>query len=102
MREDVRGLTTVETTMPETATERREALHRLVDELPEPDVDTATRVLEALRATADPVLRSLLTAPEENEPISDEERAAIEEGMEDIRAGRVHSLDEVKKELGLS
>lgn len=87
--------------MPDTATKPRDALHRLVDELPEADVDTAARVLEALLATGDPVLRSLLTAPEEDDPISDEERAAIEEGMDDARAGRVHSLDEVKEELGL-
>ncbi len=36
----------------------REALHRLIDELPEHDVEVASRILGGLKATADPVLRS--------------------------------------------
>jgi hypothetical protein len=41
----------------------RDALHRLVDELPESELTAAERVLHYLRATADPVLRALLEAP---------------------------------------
>ena len=37
----------------------REALHRLVDALPEPDLPTAARVLEALSLSADSARRSL-------------------------------------------
>lgn len=41
----------------------REALHRLIDELPEHDVEVASRILGGLKATRDPVLRALMTAP---------------------------------------
>ncbi len=37
----------------------REALHRLVDTLPEPDLPTAARVLEALSLSPDSARRSL-------------------------------------------
>jgi len=40
----------------------REALHRLVDTLPEPDLPTAVRVLEALSLSADSARRSLDTS----------------------------------------
>jgi hypothetical protein len=45
----------------------KERLHHLVDALPESEVPTATRILEALVATADPVLRAHLLAPEDDE-----------------------------------
>ena len=45
----------------------REALHRLIDALPEATLDDAARYLEAL-STDDPVLRSILLAPEDEEP----------------------------------
>lgn len=81
---------------------KRERLHWVVDQLPESELGAAERFLEYLRvAAADPVLRALLTAPDDDEPESDEERAAVSEAYEDIKAGRVYSLDEVKHELGL-
>ena len=86
--------------MSETATRQRDALHRLVDELPDPEVATAARVLEALRATAeDPVLRTLMDAPEEDESLSEEGRAAVEEGMQDLRQGKVFPHKNVRREL---
>lgn len=41
----------------------RDALHRLIDELSEHDVEVASRILGGLKATGDPVLRVLITAP---------------------------------------
>ena len=73
--------------------EIRERIHRLVDRLPEEELPTARRVLEGLRSLSDPVLRALLDAPEE-EPISEEERAALREAEEDVRRGRVRPLEE--------
>lgn len=52
----------------------RDELHGLVDALPESEIATARRVLEALRTTADPVLHALLTAPEDD-PLPDEVEA---------------------------
>ena len=80
----------------------KDRLHRLVDDLPESEISAAERYLEYLRlAGHDPVLHAILTAPEDDEPETDEERIAVAEGLEDIRNGRVVSLDEVKRELGL-
>ncbi len=51
-------------------------LHRLVDRLPDSAVDTAARLLE--RATEDPMMFVLDNAPLDDEPYTDEERAADE------------------------
>ncbi len=79
----------------------KERLYHLVDQVPEDEVHTAERFLEYLSATHDPVLRSLMAAPAEDEPITPEEEEAVREALEDVAAGRMHSLDDVKKELGL-
>ena len=55
----------------------REALHKLVDALPETDLPTANRVLEALSLSADPVARSLATAPFDDEPDVDDEDGGL-------------------------
>jgi hypothetical protein len=63
---------------------------------------TAARKLDPTPATpADPVLAAFLHAPLSNEPESDEERAAFERGMDDIRAGRARSIgrDEMAETL---
>ena len=77
----------------------RDTLYRLVDELPDDAMDAAAEYLAALRD--DPLLRALLAAPWDDEPETDAERAAVAEAEEDFRAGRVVSLDDVKRELGL-
>ena len=82
--------------------EVKERLRRLVDELPESEVPAAERYLEYLRLVGrDPVLHAFLTAPEDDEPETDEERAAIDEAREDVKQGRLYSLEEVRRELGL-
>lgn len=53
----------------------REALHRLIDELPEHDVEVASRILGGLKGTADPVLRALVTASADPAPGSSEFQA---------------------------
>jgi hypothetical protein len=79
----------------------KERLYRLIDQIPEAEVHTAERFLEYLTTADDPVLRALMTAPEDDEPVTPEEEEAVREALEDIEAGRVHSLEEVKQELGL-
>ena len=80
----------------------KDRLHSLVDGLPESEVPAAERYLEYLRlAGTDPVLHALLTAPEDDEPETAEEREAVAEARQDIEEGRVFSVDEVKRELGL-
>lgn len=79
----------------------KERLYRLIDRIPDEDVRAAERYLEYLTDLGDPFMRALMNAPEEDEVISPDEEAAVQEGLDDIAAGRVHSLDEVKEELGL-
>jgi hypothetical protein len=78
----------------------KERLHRLVDTLPDEEAETAARILEALHTPAGPRY-TLDNAPEDDEPYSEEERAAVAEALEDVRAGRVRPLADVKAELGL-
>jgi hypothetical protein len=54
----------------------REELRMLVEHIPESDVPTPRKILRAL---IDPVELSLLTAPPDDEPLSEHEMAALEE-----------------------
>jgi hypothetical protein len=55
----------------------RADLHRLVDELPDESVDAAGVLLARAK---DPVLARLQAAPLDDEPYSDEDRRASDEG----------------------
>jgi hypothetical protein len=79
----------------------RRALHRLVDTLPEQDLPVAARVLEALQATADPVLRALLSAPVDDEPDEDDLDGGLSEARREALEGKGISHEEAKRELGL-
>ncbi|MFW6087683.1 MAG: hypothetical protein ACODAG_10800 [Myxococcota bacterium] len=82
----------------------RETLHQLVEDLDERDFPTADRVLRALRdsrADLDP-FQVLDTAPEVDEPETPEERAAVEEALQEIREGKPGlTTEELERELGL-
>jgi hypothetical protein len=80
----------------------RDNLHKLIDELPEADLPTAERVLEALRATADPARQALDSAPDDDEPESDEETAAVATAWEEHRKGEHLTTEELRRKLGLS
>ncbi len=78
----------------------REELRMLVEHIPESDVPTARKILRAL---IDPVELSLLTAPLDDEPLSEHEIAALEEA--DRRQQRGEPLiahEEILREFGLS
>lgn len=49
----------------------------------------------------DPVTLSLLNAPVDDEPLTEEEIKALEEADEDIRRGDVMTTDELRRRLGL-
>jgi predicted transcriptional regulator len=51
--------------------------------------------LSAVELEHDPVWAAAQAAPLSDEPETEEERAAFEEGMADIRAGRVVSRDAI-------
>lgn len=52
------------------------------------------------RQSYDDLLNNLIDNQEE-ESLSDEEIAEIQEGLEDIKRGRLYSIEEVAKELGI-
>ena len=80
----------------------KDDLHRLIEELPDGEAHAARRFLEYLRNVgSDPLLKALMEAPEDDEPETEEERAAVAEAYEDIKAGRVVTMEEVKREFGL-
>ena len=43
----------------------------------------------------------LMEAPEDDEVLSEEGKRLLDEGYEDLDAGRTHTLEEVKRELDL-
>jgi hypothetical protein len=69
----------------------KEALHHLVDELPEDQAELARVLLEDLRNAAD------AGGP----PLDEETLTSLDCGLADIAAGRVKPLDEYKRERGL-
>lgn len=69
----------------------KEALHHLVDELPEDQTELARVLLEDLRDAAD------AGGP----PLDEEALASLDRGLADIAAGRVKPLDEYKRDRGL-
>ena len=81
----------------------KERIHRLVDDLPESELETVKRVLEGLSALSlsDPVAEALANAPVDNESVTDEEAQAIEEGERDVEAGKVVNVHQVRTRLEL-
>lgn len=78
----------------------RVRLHQLVDALRERDLDTVHHMLRGLLGLdGDPVLNALLNAPEDDEPVTPEEEAAVQRARADIDAGRVYSHEEAKRIL---
>jgi hypothetical protein len=77
----------------------REPLHQLIDRIPEEDLPAARRFLEYL--ATDPAYRAAFSAPTDDEPVSEEDAAAVERAQAEIRAGKVVSHDEILREFGL-
>ena len=81
--------------MPDTDPIRQE-LHALLDHVPPSDVAKARNFLRSL---VDPVSLSLLSAPEDDEPETDAERAAVESARRETGPDTPH--EEVLREFGL-
>ncbi|MEX2470917.1 MAG: hypothetical protein WEA34_01965 [Gemmatimonadota bacterium] len=80
----------------------KERLYRLVEQIPEGEVHTAEHFLEYLAGKdADPLVRALMNAPDMDEPLSEEDREALEEGRRALEAGEVVSHEELRKAIGL-
>ncbi|HMC62618.1 MAG TPA: hypothetical protein VKJ01_25720 [Candidatus Solibacter sp.] len=74
----------------------REDLHKLLNHIPDSDVPAARKFLKAL---ADPVWLSILTAPLDEEPETEEELAEVEAARGETSPGTPH--ENVLREFGL-
>jgi hypothetical protein len=74
----------------------KERLHALVEDLPESAWPAAERILRDL---TDPLLRTLMQAPEDDEPETPEEAAAVQEAYDAIERGEVYSHAEARRRL---
>ena len=72
----------------------------MVDELPDDELVAAKRFLENLRSRSKDPLRMLLDeAPLDDEPVTAEDLAAIQEGLADKARGEVVSHEEAERLL---
>jgi hypothetical protein len=80
---------------PHTSETDRQELHSLVDHIPVGDLPAARKILRAL---ADPVWQSILTAPLDDEPETEQERAEVEAARSEKGSGTPH--EELLREFG--
>lgn len=78
----------------------REELRTLIDHIPDTDVPEARKILRALM---DPFELMLLSAPPDDEPLTEHERMATEEALRREELGEpLISHEEVLRAFGLS
>jgi hypothetical protein len=77
----------------------REALHELIDSIPESEIVAAQRVLE--RFARDAAFRAAMFAPPDDEAVTAGDAEAVVRARKDLQAGRVVSHDEVLREFGI-
>jgi hypothetical protein len=77
----------------------REALHELIDRIPEGEIAAAQGVLE--RLARDAAFRTAMSAPQDDEPVTAGDAEAITRARRDLRAGRVVSHDDILREFGI-
>ena len=77
----------------------RQHVHELVDQL---DAGQLAAVGQLLEVMTDPVARSLANAPVDDEPISEEEAAALDEAHASIERGEGIPHEEILREFVLT
>ena len=79
----------------------REEVKDLIDCVPTDELLVVKRYVQYVIEMQDPVFRSLMDAPVDDEPLTEEDIAAMKEGEEDIAAGRLIPAKDLYKELGI-
>ncbi len=79
----------------------KQRLHQLIDELPEDEIQAAERCLKSLCSHRDPVLDAIRSAPDVEEPFTEEEQQGVDDAIRDLEAGNRVSDAEVRADLGL-
>ncbi len=77
----------------------RESLHQLVDALPDEALPAAERSLAAVQRTRG-LPRVLAEAPLDDEPLTDEDRAALAEAYAALASGDEVADEDLERELG--
>jgi hypothetical protein len=77
----------------------KQQLHDMVDRLPDESTDAALRVLAGL--AADPALYSLLIAPLDDEPYTEEQQREDAEAIAALERGEGIPHEEILKEFGV-
>ena len=75
----------------------RDALHDLINRIPDEELPAAKRFLEYL--AVGPAYRAALSAAPDDEPVTEADAAAMERAREEVRAGKVISHDEILREF---
>ncbi len=74
----------------------REKIHELVDALPESEMEPVLDFV--VSRSSDPLLRALAAAPEDDEPWTEEDQAALDDSRAEVAAGaRLIPLEEIKR-----
>lgn len=76
----------------------KERLHKLVDDLSEHEAERALALVQG--EFDDPVIAAFRDAPEDDEPWTEDDEAAVKEADEDIAAGRIVSHEEMLRKFG--
>ena len=77
----------------------RDALHELIDRLPEAEIAAAQRFLAYLATSA--AFRATLSAPPDDEPVTRGDMESIARALTDIQAGRSVSHEAILREFGI-
>jgi len=77
----------------------REQARELLEAVPDERLADAAAALAPL---VDPMLVMLLNAPDDDEPVTDEDVAAIAEGTADIERGDIISAEDMKRRFGIA
>lgn len=70
-------------------------LHRLVDQVPRHSLHLVARLVEAVLSEEDPVARALDAAPEDDEPLTEEDLRDLVEADEAARRGDLVSDEDL-------
>jgi 3'-phosphoadenosine 5'-phosphosulfate (PAPS) 3'-phosphatase len=77
----------------------RESLHELINRIPETDLTAAEKYLQFLASSA--ASRAALSAKPDEEPVTEGDAAAVRRALDDLRAGRVTSHEDVLREFDI-
>ncbi len=78
----------------------KERLRDLIEEMPEHRALQVERYIEALEEVDDPLMAALEAAPEDDEPLDEEDLAAIAAAEAELARGEALSWVEVRTRVG--